>query len=81
MKYLLVLLTIFSFSYADISTNVINKNIKDFEEKKVFDEQKKNEKIEANKVYDMKLIEVSEDIKNEENCVKIEKINIHLSSF
>jgi len=76
MKYLLVLVAIFSFSYADISINVINKNIKNFEEKKVFDEQKKNEKIEANKVYDMKLIEVSEDIKNEENCVKIEKINI-----
>lgn len=75
-KYLLVLLTIFSFSYADISTNVINKNIKDFEEKKVFEEQKKNEKIEENKVYDMKLIEVNEDIKNEENCVKIEEINI-----
>ncbi|QKF68531.1 hemolysin secretion/activation protein, ShlB/FhaC/HecB family [Arcobacter venerupis] len=76
MKYLLALVAIFSFSYADISTNIINKNIKDFEEKKVFEEQKKNEKIEENKVYDMKLIEVSEDIKNEENCVKIEKINI-----
>jgi hemolysin activation/secretion protein len=76
MKYLLVIVAIFSFSYADIATNVINKNIKDFEEKRVFEEQKKNEKIEENKVYDMKLIEVSEDIKNEENCVKIEKINI-----
>ncbi len=58
-KYLLLLLTILNFSYADIATNVINKNIKDFEE------QKKNERIEENKVYEMKLIEVSKDIKNQ----------------
>lgn len=76
MKYLLVLLIIFNFSYANLATDIINKNIKDFEEKKVFEKQKKNEKIEENKVYDMKLIEVSEDVKDEENCVKIEKINI-----
>lgn len=75
-KYLVMFLTIFSFSYADISTNIINKNIKDFEEKKVFEEQKKNEIIEENKVFNMKLIEVHEDIKDEEDCIKVEKINI-----
>ncbi|MFA6741126.1 MAG: POTRA domain-containing protein [Arcobacteraceae bacterium] len=76
MKYLLVLLIFFNFSYADLATNIINKNIKDFEEKKVFEEQNKNEIIEENKVFNVKLIEVHEDIKDEEDCIKIEKINI-----
>jgi hemolysin activation/secretion protein len=76
MKYLLILTIFFSFSFADLVTNIINENIKDFEEKKIFKEQKKNQNIEENKIYDMKLIEINEDPIDDENCIKIEKINI-----
>lgn len=76
MKLLLILILCTSiFLLADTPTKVINKNIKDTEEKRIFDEQKQNQKIEENKVYNMKLIDVDETLP-EENCVEIQKINI-----
>lgn len=76
MKILLILLFLFSLNlFGAISDKVIRQNIQNEQQKKVYEEQKKDSDLKNNKTYDMKLIEVNEDAK-EDDCIEIEKINI-----
>jgi hemolysin activation/secretion protein len=63
------------FLNADSIVNIPNKNINDEQEKKIFIEQNRDKVIEENKTYDMKLIEVNENSKEDE-CIEIEKISV-----
>ena len=76
MRISLTILLSSIFLYANTSTDIINNNIKDFEEKRVYEEQKRNQELKQNKIYNMDTINVNEDFVNEEDCIKIEKINI-----
>lgn len=80
MKYVLILIIIFSFSYADSISKIPDKNIKDELQRKIYNEQNKNKVIEENKTYDMKLIEVNENSK-EDDCIQIEKISVKSSTI
>lgn len=66
--------------YSESLNEVVNKNIQDEIQKKIYNEQNENKVIKENKTYDMKLIEVQED-SPEDSCIEIEKININNSTI
>lgn len=65
---------------ADEITKIPDKNIKDELQRKIYIEQNRDKLIEENKTYDMKLIEVNENSK-EDDCIEIEKISIKNSTI
>lgn len=65
---------------ADLITKIPDKNIKDEQQRKIYNEQNRDKSIEENKTYDMKLIEVNENAK-EDDCIQIEKISIKNSTI
>lgn len=65
---------------ADVVNDVINKHIRDEQQKKVFNEQKDDGNIKENKTYDTKLLEIGKD-STEKNCIEIKKININNSTI
>lgn len=65
---------------ADSITKIPDKNIKDEQQRKIYNEQNRDKLIEENKTYDMKLIEVNENTK-EDDCIEIEKISIKNSTI
>ncbi len=75
MKYLLLLIFILSSSFAQNSSDIINRQIKDLEEKKVFEQQKIYEQQKDGLNFKDELLNINEDEK-EENCIEISKINI-----
>lgn len=75
MKYLLLLIFILSSSFTQNSSDIINRQIKDLEEKKVFEQQKIYEQQKDGLNFKDELLNINEDEK-EENCIEISKINI-----
>ena len=75
MKYLLLLIFILSSSFTQNSSDIINRHIKDLEEKKVFEQQKIYEQQKDGLNFKDELLNINEDEK-EENCIEISKINI-----
>lgn len=79
-RLILCFLISFSFLNASSITKIPDKNIKDELQRKIYNEQNKDKVIEENKTYDMKLIEVNENSK-EDDCIEIEKISIKNSTI
>ncbi|WP_198304549.1 ShlB/FhaC/HecB family hemolysin secretion/activation protein [Arcobacter vandammei] len=75
MKYILLLIFIFSSSFAQNSSDIINRQIKDLEEKKAFEQRVVDEQQKNSLNFDNELIKIDQD-KKEENCIEINKINI-----
>lgn len=78
-RLILYFLVFFLPLYADSITKIPDKNIKEEVQRKIYNEQNRDKLIEENKTYDMKLIEVNENI-NEEDCIEIEKITVKSST-
>jgi hemolysin activation/secretion protein len=61
MKYLLLLIFILSSSFAQNSSDIINRQIKDLEEKKVFEQQKIDEEQKDSLNFKDELLNINED--------------------
>ena len=61
MKYLLLLIFILSSSFAQNSSDIINRQIKDLEEKKVFEQQKIYEQQKDGLNFKDELLNINED--------------------
>lgn len=68
MKYLLLLTIIFNFSFAQNSSDIINRQIKDLEEKKAFEQRVIDEQQKKSSNLDNELIKIDQD-EQEENCI------------
>ncbi len=79
-KIVLYFFVIYVSLYADLNNKIPDKNIQDEQQRKIYNEQIKNKSIEENKTYDMKLIEVNENTK-EDDCIQIEKISVRSSTI
>ena len=75
MKYLIILIVFINIIYAQTPTDIVNQQIKDFEQKRIFEQQKDNQPQLNEKSFEKNIIKIDDD-KIEENCINIETIII-----
>ncbi|RBQ32132.1 hemin transporter [Arcobacter sp. FW59] len=80
MKFIAFLVIIANFLFAQNVDNIVNRQIQDLEQKRVFDQQKDNQPQLNDKVFDKNSIKIDEDIE-EENCINIQNITIKGVTF
>ncbi|OCM00066.1 Hemolysin transporter protein ShlB precursor [Aliarcobacter thereius] len=73
MRILILTIIIVNLLQAITPTDIINKQIQDLEQKRVFEEQNINRIKKSDKLFDKKNIEIEEDI-DESNCIFIKEI-------
>ena len=74
MKNLFLLIIFINYLFAANPNEIINRQIKDLQEKQIFEQQKSDKQI-NNKSFETNLLNIDEDIK-EETCINISVINI-----
>ncbi|MFW2584736.1 ShlB/FhaC/HecB family hemolysin secretion/activation protein [Aliarcobacter butzleri] len=74
MKNLFLLIIFINYLFAANPNEIINRQIKDLQEKQIFEQQKSDKQI-NNKSFETNLLNIDEDIK-EETCINISAINI-----
>lgn len=75
MKYLIILIVFINIIYAQTPTDIVNQQIKDFEQKRIFEQQKDNQPQLNEKSFEKNIIKIDDDT-IEENCINIETIII-----
>ncbi|WP_418180294.1 ShlB/FhaC/HecB family hemolysin secretion/activation protein [Aliarcobacter lanthieri] len=75
MKYFLLLIFFINYLFAQTPIDIINRQIQDLEQKKVFEQQKENKPQLNEKIFDKNTIEIDKDLE-EENCININTIII-----
>lgn len=75
MKYLIILIVFINIIYAQTPTDIVNQQIKDFEQKRIFEQQKDNQPQLNEKSFEKNIIKIDDDT-IEENCIHIETIII-----
>ncbi|PZP12456.1 MAG: ShlB/FhaC/HecB family hemolysin secretion/activation protein, partial [Aliarcobacter butzleri] len=74
MKNLFLLIIFINYLFAANPNEIINRQIKDLQEKQIFEQQKSDKQI-NNKSFETNLLNIDEDVK-EETCINISAINI-----
>jgi len=75
MKYLIIFLLFINYLFAQNVDDIINRQIQDLKQKKIFEKQKKNQPKFNEKVFDKNNIQLDKDIE-EKNCIDIKTIVI-----
>jgi len=75
MRYLVILLLFINYLFAQNVDDIINKQIQDLKQRKIFEQQKNNQPKFNEKIFDKNSIQLNEDIE-EKNCIDIKTIAI-----